>query len=153
MATVEIVPAEQRHIAPVARAMRPADRAEIWAANRSLPDEALARSLATSPIAWAGLLNGEPVCLFGAGALSLLAGIGSPWLLGTDAIEANPVRFLRRCRPTVLAMRTVFPVLTNHVDTRNTLSIRWLVWLGARIGPAIPWGPDRLPFHPFHLGA
>lgn len=148
---VEIVPAEAGHIRPVAAAMRQADRDEVWASARSTPLRALKRSLAISPLAWAGLLDGAPVCLFGVGAVSLLSGIGSPWLLGTDAIEANAMRFLRRNRAMVGQMLAAFPVLANHVDARNHLSIRWLRWLGFTLAPAVPYGPFGLPFHPFEM--
>ena len=42
-----------------------------------------------------------------------------------------------------------FPVLRNVVDARNTVSIRWLVWLGFTIGTPQPMGVRGLPFIPF----
>ena len=50
-------------------------------------------------------------------------------------------------------MLKTYRVLTNYADARNTTAIRWLRWLGFNILPAIPFGLDGLPFHPFELGA
>ncbi len=149
MPRVEVVPARPEHLAPIAQAMREADRAEVWAAAMLRPGEALALSLAASPLAWAGLVDGRPACLFGASAAAPGSDHGVPWLLGTDAVEGNAVAFLRRNRPYVEAMQDRFGILSNHVDARNTASIRWLGWLGFILGDAVPLGPFALPFHPF----
>ena len=43
-----------------------------------------------------------------------------------------------------------YRLLQNHVDARNTEAVRWLGWLGFEMDPALPFGPDQLPFHRFH---
>ncbi len=154
MAILRVEPAEPGHIAPLAAGMRAADRAEIWASHRHTPDAGLAASLAASALAWAGLADDEPFCLFGvAPAGSLLGGLGVPWLLGTDALPRHATGFLRFCPHYVAAMLAPFGRLANFVDARNRLSIRWLAWLGFTLHPAIPFGPDGLPFHPFEMRA
>ena len=80
---------------------------------------------------------------------SRLGGVGVPWMVAARLVEQYPLAFLRRCRPAVDYMAERYPVLTNAVDARNALAIGWLRWLGFTIKPAIPVGPDRLPFHPF----
>jgi hypothetical protein len=148
---IAVVAALPEHTAPVAAALRAADVAEVWATARLSPEDAVRRSLAASPLAWAGLVDERPVCLFGAGCWSLLGEVGVPWLLGTAEIERHAAAFLRRNRAYVARMRQTFPVLRNHVDARNRVSIRWLRWLGFTIAPAQPYGPFGLPFHPFEM--
>ncbi len=150
MARVEVAAARLEHIAPVAAGMRAADRDEAWAASLTIPDEALRRSLAVSRLAWAGLEDGRPFCLFGAAA-SPWPRIGVPWLLGTDGVERNATAFLRRNRPLIARMLAEFEILRNAVDARNTVSIRWLIRLGFTLHPARPLGPLGLSFHPFEM--
>ncbi len=150
MPRIEVVPALPAHLAPIAAAMRRADRREVWAAARASPTEALTVSLAASKLAWSGTVDGRPVCMFGAANPAVPGQPGLPWLLGTDDIDRHALAFLRRNRPMVAAMLAGFGSLANCVDARNTASIRWLGWLGFTIESAIPFGPFGLPFHPFH---
>jgi hypothetical protein len=150
---VEIVEATLEHVADLAPRVREADRAEIWAAARLTPESALRDGLRVSTGAWAGLIDGEVVCMFGAAPLSILEGKGSPWMLGSDLVERHQRIFLRHSRPVVAAMRSLYPVLVNHVDDRNAAAKRWLHWLGFRLGPAEPRGPDRIPFRRFEMRA
>lgn len=153
MSVIDVIPATVEHARALAPRMRAADAAEVWASGRLTPLEALERSLALSPLAWAGTVDGEPACVFGAASTSLLGGDGVPWLLGSDAIERHQRAFLRRNREYVRQMQAAFPTLRNMVDARNATSIRWLRWLGFTIEPAVPFGPFGLPFHPFILEA
>ena len=50
-------------------------------------------------------------------------------------------------------MHEVHPVLRNVVDARNTVSIRWLEWLGFTLGTPQPMGVCGLPFIPFEMSA
>ncbi len=75
-------------------------------------------------------MNGVPEIMFGVGDLNILAGVGAPWLLGTDAVEKHGPAFLRRSRNFRDQLLTRYSVLRNFVDDRNTVSIRWLRWLG-----------------------
>ena len=129
----EIRPAAPEDIPALAAAMRAADVAEVLASSGQGPDEALRASLAISTQAWTGLIDGEPVCMFGVAAVSILSGRGAPWMLGADRLERYPMTFLRRCRSCVAAMSAVYPSLENYVDERNTLSKRWLGWLGFKL--------------------
>lgn len=127
---VEIREATVDDIPALAAGMRQADRDEVEASHGHNAEEALTSSFAWSSRAWTGLINGEPVCMFGVGPISVLAGRGAPWMLGTTLVERWPRTFLRRCRPCVAAMLAVYPWLENYVDERNTLSQKWLAWLG-----------------------
>lgn len=129
-AVIEIVPARASHIRTIARRMRQADRDEVFAASGKSPAEALIYSLRKSSVAHTGLIDGVPEVMFGVGDINILAGVGAPWLLGTDAVERNFVPFLRRSVEWKLKLSARYPVLRNFVDDRNTVSIRWLQWLG-----------------------
>lgn len=130
--------------------LRRADREEIDALTGGDPQEALAESVARSSSAWAGLADGTLVCLFGV----VPAGVtGIPWLLGSEAVAAYGRPFLRRNRAYVRAMLAEFPVLTNVVDARNAVSIRWLRWLGFTLGTPTPMGVKGLPFIRFEMRA
>lgn len=130
---VEVRDALPEDIPALAAAMRAADRDEVQAAHGHTPEEALTASLQASTRAWTGLIDGEPVCMFGVGPISVLTGRGAPWMLSTTLVERWPRTFLRRCRPCVSAMLSVYPCLENYVDERNTLSKKWLAWLGFRL--------------------
>ena len=151
MSVIDVIPATVDHARALAPRMRAADAAEVWASGRLSPLEALERSLALSPMAWVGMVDGEPACIFGAASASLLGGEGVPWLLGSDLIERHQRAFLRRNREYVRQMQAAFPVLRNMVDARNEVSIRWLRWLGFTIEPAVRWGAAGMPFHPFWM--
>jgi GNAT superfamily N-acetyltransferase len=145
----QIIPASPAHAEALAPRMRAADVAEVYAAARHAPLEALTRSLAISTHAWCGIMDGEVACLFGVGMRSLLGGVGSPWMLGSDLIEQHGKAFLRRSRGVVAQMQAAYPELENWVDARNAVSIRWLRWLGFTLEPAAPFGPFDCPFHRF----
>lgn len=147
---VEVVPATLEHVAAMAPHMRQADRDEVWASCLLAPDHALRLSLQTSRKAWAGIIDGEVVCIFGVGAQSVLSDVGVPWMLGTDALEGKQFTFLRHCRRYVAEMRAGYSVLVNFVDERNTVSQRWLRWLGFHMDEPEPHGPFGLPFRRFY---
>lgn len=151
MADIAIIRATHAHAVDLAPRLREADRREVEAASGHPPAVELRRSLKISAEAWAGTVDGEVACMFGVGALSLLGGIGSPWLLGSDLVTRHAMAFARRNRAMVRKWSAVFPVLRNFVDVRNVVSIRWLGWLGFILLPPVPYGVARLPFHPFEM--
>ena len=124
-------PLREGDLAAVAANARPADVAEMAALGLSF-DDALATSVARSDWTAVGIVDDEPVCVFGVAPGSLLGGIGVPWMLGTRALDRRDVQvpFLRTSRRVVDAMLATYPRLSNIVDARNALAIRWLGWLG-----------------------
>ena len=133
--------------------LRQADREEVEALTGRDPREALVESVARSASAWAGLADGELVCLFGVVPMTLVGVTGIPWLLGAESVTRYGRPFLRRNRAWLREMRHAFPVLRNVVDARNTVSIRWLEWLGFTLGTPQPMGVRGLPFIPFEMSA
>ena len=49
LSNLEIIPAAASHIPLIAPRMRPADRDEVWASAHMTPEEAIRRSLQSSP--------------------------------------------------------------------------------------------------------
>ena len=152
MSRLVAVPAEEKHIRPVASAMRAADRAEVWAAAQRTPEQALRFSLALSDDVFTGLVDGKPAFLFGVGETSHLLGTGAPWMLGTPATTRYARDFLAGSVEILSSYRARYRRLTNFVDIRNTASLRWLRWLGFEIRPPAPHGPFGLPFSQFSIG-
>lgn len=132
----EIRPTAEGDLGAVIAAARPADVAEMAALGMTFP-EALQGSLNRSDWSATGVVDGEPVCMFGVAPVSLLGGIGAPWMLGTTALDRPDMQvpFLRASRGVVAAMLATYPRLINLVDTRNTIAIRWLRWLGFTFDP------------------
>lgn len=78
--------------------------------------------------AYVGLVDGKYVCIWGISTDNGL--VGYPWMLATKEIEENRMVFLRHSRKVVTDWLFQFPILTNTVDARNTLHLKWLSWLG-----------------------
>jgi hypothetical protein len=145
-ADILIVPARAAHIRTIARRMRAADREEIAAMSGRSPAGALVYSLRRSSCAWTVMVDGRPEIMFGVGDINILTRAGSPWLLGTDAVERHYVAFLRGsvgCRDQLF---TRYASLVNFVDVRNAASVRWLRWLGFSLS-----GPILIRGHEFYL--
>ena len=57
--------------------------------------------------------------------------IGSAWLLGTRRLPSIKKFFLQNSKERMQELLNGFDYLTNFVMRSNTLSMRWLEWLGA----------------------
>jgi hypothetical protein len=88
----------------------------------------LLQCLVYSKITWVGLYQGKIECVFGLGEQS--KDIGIPWFLSTDKFNEFKLIFGRESIKVVQTMLTLYPFLTNIIDSRNTESIKWLKWLG-----------------------
>ncbi len=133
--------------------MSDVDAAEAWAAARVSPTEALEMSLDSSPEPLVFLADGRVVCVFGVGEWSVLSLYGIPWLLGSEELPQHARRFLRLTWDYMIEMRQRYRLMQNHVDARNIEAVKWLRWLDFEIDPALPFGPDQLPFHRFYWKA
>lgn len=145
----EIVPAEQEHLDHLAAHMREEDRLEVWRAHRHTPAEALRVSEAVSRDTFAGLADGECMCVFGVGEVSFISLDGSPWLLGHEDLPKHARPFLKMSRAYIDDIKWSYRRLVNFADAGNTQSLKWLKWMGFTIHPAKPFGHERAPFHKF----
>ncbi len=153
MRRFQIVPATLDHAADVAERMRDADRAEVYAASGVTPLRSLEYSVGRSEVSYAVEFDGRAEIMFGVGAINILAGIGAPWLLGTDMVEREFRQFLRGSLWWRGQMLKRYPILRNMVDDRNTVSKRWLRWLGFRLTDPVRMGFENRPFRLFELRA
>ena len=149
----EIVPATWQLARQLVPVMRGVDVQEAWAAAHLSPEEAILRSLEASPNPKVGLVDGEVTCVFGVGEWSAIGLLGVPWLLTAESMPRHARKLLVGSRAYVDEMKRRYLVLTNHVDARNQKAVRWLRWLEFEIGPAKPFGFDKLLFHRFHWEA
>jgi hypothetical protein len=89
-----------------------------------------------------------PVCLFGA-APHPLPGVGVAWLLGTDGLFREALPIARASKQRLEELQQQFPLLWNYVDERNTVSIRWLRWMGFKAHSV----KETVSGHPFRIFA
>jgi hypothetical protein len=137
----------------IAAHVREADRQELIAATGS-PDvlATLRESVMLSSHYWISEVD-EPLAVFGVAPRSLMGDSGVPWAIGTNLVLRFPGAMVREGRRYVARMLEAYSHLQNHVDARNTRSVRWLARLGFEIHPARPYGAAGLPFHRFEMRA
>lgn len=152
MVDVRVRAPTRADIAELVANLRPLDRQELEASNAGDLHDAVRRALAVSPHRWAMEVDGALALLGGVAPVSLLGGIGSPWLLGTTVLERRGGVLTRVCLGYRDLALGLYPVLVNYVDARNTTSIRWLRRLGFSIADEpVPYGPKGQPFYRFEL--
>lgn len=146
-----LVPATDEHALMMAPLLRPADVAEIHIMFGPDPAEMLRDGIERSSHAYAAIEGGVPFAIGGVVPVSLLAGEGMPWMLGTDGVARNRHWFLRESRQQLSQVLQSYRFLHNACDARYEKSIRWLRWLGFEIGEPFPLGDRRLPYLPFSM--
>lgn len=135
-------------ISHIARHLRDQDRAELEAMHGGSPELILPQSVLLSSHGWLAVDRGEPIAVFGA-APSPLPGVGIVWMLGTDGVARAGRSIARQTAPLLDEMHTAYPVLWNYIDARNSVSLRWLRWVGFEL-----LGDHRSPSgHLFHIFA
>lgn len=146
-----IVPAQAEHIPVITAKARQADIDELWAQGRTTPAQCMELGLRLSVSPMTGLIDDEPVLMFGATPYSILAGQGVAWMVGSTELDRLAVQkaLLRHSRAGLDLLQTQFPLLFNHVDDRNDAAKRWLAWLGFSFGEPEPFGPDARLFRSF----
>lgn len=151
MRRTEIVHATHDYISYVAKHMRLADIEEA-AACGDTPEAALLYGFYNSAECYAGLIDREPICIFG---ITLEEGsmVAIPWLLGTDGIDRNRKAFMRESRLLFTEFSARYRCMRNWVDVRNVKSISWLKWLGFQVGEPEPYGPYEMMFCLFWKGS
>lgn len=145
--SIQLVEATDEHIALMVPFARKADKDEVYAATGGCLWDALEEGVRQGALA--GVYDGRVVGIYG---LTMIGdGVGCPWMLGTDMIEANPIRVARVSREVVEGWKREAKYMFNYVDARHTSAIRWLKWLGFKIHEPEPYGHLGLPFHKFDM--
>ena len=76
--------------------------------------------------------------------------VGFVWLMATPDLQKIGVPFLRECMRVVQLYNDRYLVLSNFVDARNKLHIRWLRWCGFKfINKHKRYGVAQIPFYEF----
>jgi hypothetical protein len=105
--------------------LRREDVAEVYAASRSTPLEALVRGLDLSVMTWAILDGEEVVGMFGVASIDG-TDAGSPWMLCSDGLVRIQWQFIRQSRRYIDKLHEYFRVLWNAADVRNVVHLRWI---------------------------
>jgi len=132
--------------------IRAADAAEIEACGQE-PLSGLRHSVARSLLCWSAFADGKLACILGCSPVSMLEGIGSPWMIGTPVLDAHSRVLVRLTPAYIVQMQTAFPHLVNHVHAANATSVRWLKRIGFTLDAAEPFGPKGEAFHRFEMRA
>ena len=149
---ISVVTAQAEHIPHISANLRQADKDELWHFALLRPVEALTRSFMASRMAWTGMVDDVPACMFGVAPAGFLSSLGRPWLLGTPEIENHQMAFLRRNKAKVREMMKCYPTLENYVEATNEKAIAWLKWLRFEFDE-VPqnMGPFNKKFIRFHM--
>jgi hypothetical protein len=146
---ISIRPLQIEDIAEIADSARRADVEEMLACTGASVCAALSYGLQHSLRSWVIEDDGTPLAAVGDTLAAI--GVGVPWMVTTNHITINPRGFLRASKAVLREAMQRHSKLINYVDARNADAVRWLAWLGFTIGPAVPYGASRLPFHEFTL--
>ena len=147
----KVIPSSLDHVLIISQNMREDDLIELEALGHNDPYIALNKSFDLTKRPWTATLEGEPIFMFGVVPISELTGLGSPWLLGTEGITKAKRQFIKECRIYMSMMLEEYPRLSNCVDCRNEVSIRWLKWLGFEFKEAVRIGVNGEWFYPFNM--
>jgi ribosomal protein S18 acetylase RimI-like enzyme len=130
---IEIVPARLVHVGPIATRMREADRIECAALGRT-PKEGLRIGLRTSLAPLTALVDGQAEAMLGIVPGSLIRGSGTAWMLATDAMYRQRRALVAFGRDVLSWLAADFREVGNIVAADNERAIRFLRFLGFRVG-------------------
>lgn len=144
-----IVTATLDHATAMASRLRLFDTEGPYGVLARDPAGGLKSSIERATHAWAGLIDEEPVCLFGLNAPTIVSNRATAWLFTTTDIERHRSIFWRGSRDVVAAMRALYPTVEGYCDARFEASARWLERLGFHLSePKVIAG---IPFHHFEM--
>lgn len=153
MVSIRIRPTEPGDVALLAENMRAVDVAELAAGGHLDLHAAVGNSVKMSLLCWSYFDGDELLCIMGAASISMLDGLGAPWMLGTPAM-LRCSRILVRIAPRYIStMLQVFPRLVNCVHADNTTSVRWLQRTGFKLLDPVAHPVTGAIFYPFEMRA
>jgi hypothetical protein len=129
--------------------MRPADRAEVEAMSGPDVHNTVRRCLYLSSHSAAVEVDGQFACLMGVAPVALIAGVGSPWMLGTKLCDRHGRALVAMGRLYIAEMHETYRTLEGYVHAQHVQSVRWLARLGFSIAPPCPMGVSGQAFHYF----
>ena len=134
---------------PLSLSLRDSDVQEIWASDHKLPLEALRIGFEQSSTCLT-IQNCKPLAMFG--TVKMGDGMATIWLLSDEDLYKKSIEFVKYSKHFVELLFSKNPDINkmcNYVDARNTASIKWLKFIGAKISPAEPYGIEQKLFHYF----
>lgn len=148
---VEFTQTTDEAINYIAQNMRKDDVREIMLSHGHTPAQAL--SHVNKGVSLIAMVNGVPAAIFGVEKGSLLTGMGTPWLLGTDDLFKCGKQLMEFGRIGVAAMLQDCSTLSNFVHVDNRRSIVWLKRLGFKFDEPAPYGIAGAMFMRFSMEA
>ena len=127
--TLSFVPLKPEHAAIVPY-LRQDDVHEIFCMTGLTPDLPVVYSIVCSEKGYAAVLDDKTVAVFGVHN-------GVIWLVATDDIAVHLITFYRLSKKIFQHLKHGYSILHNWVHVNNTLSLRWLKWLGFHVEPAV----------------
>lgn len=126
--------------------LRQADVEELKALGIT-PDHALLTGFLASRYCYSGLDDrGTVICMFGVVDCHDPT-MGTIWLLGSDMIPRVTLSFLRETKKYLRLFQEKYEMLTNIVDSRNSVHCNWLKWCGFVALRTVPM--NGVPFFEF----
>lgn len=128
--------------------IREADRREVEALTNLPLDMILRQGIKKCDTCFSAFSpEGDLLTIFGVSPHIEDDTIGIVWLLGTHDLYKIHYRFLRESHTWLNKLfGDKYRALTNWVDKRNTLHLRWLDWLGFQALQEQPIGKNQEPF-------
>jgi len=116
--------------------LRQADVDELEAFSELTIEETIERSIYNSEALWVIVHDlGHIIGVFGLSSDKDSNGdpVGVPWLLSSDDLLDFKYAFSKYSIDVVKVMLNHYSYLSNYVDSRHKLAIKWLKWLGFTI--------------------
>lgn len=127
--------------------LRPADQREIEAALGLSPTLVLQRGVEASAPCHAVVEEGVVLALFGV-VPTAREETGAVWLLASEDFAARSSFIVRSSKAWITTLHERYRVLTNYVDARNEVHLRWLRWCGfVSVRRIEQFGAMGLPFY------
>lgn len=133
---VEIKETEFHHVRAICENLRDRERA-AFEQLKATPEKLILQEVARSLVSYTGLIDNNPVVLWGARSAGVFDDSAYIWMVATRALETSPITFLRHSRDAIMELREIFPHLYGLVLADFGCSVRWLEWLGFQVGPAV----------------
>jgi hypothetical protein len=115
------------------------------------PEVVLDQCVAASDQCWVGCTDDNtPALIWGTQPVFEVPEVGWIWMVGTDLMLQHRYEFLTKARVHIRLAHERYPILTNHVDARNEVHIKWLRFMGFSFLRRIErWGAEGRPFLEF----
>ena len=121
------------HLRYIADNMRDQDYNELIAAGHDDVYQVLIDSFDKSDMSTTVLYGDVPLAVLGVYRQNIVTGLGVPWLLSSKDALKHKRYFLGLTDQVITEMLGYCPKLYNYVHSENSLSIRWLKWMGFTI--------------------